>query len=33
MASTYTLAQLVDEALEAAEASKPKLKEPLTSPS
>jgi len=30
MASTYTLAQLVDE---AAEASKPKLKEPLTSPS
>ena len=33
MASTFTLAQLVDEALEAAEASKPKLKEPLASPS
>jgi len=33
MASAFTLAQLVDEALEAAEASKPKLKDPSAIPS
>jgi membrane protein len=33
MASTLTMAQLVGEALEAAKASKPRLQDPLTSPS
>jgi KaiC/GvpD/RAD55 family RecA-like ATPase len=33
MASTLTMAQLVGEALEAAKASKPRLQDPLASPS